>query len=162
MRHLETVAFPLAAGTACSFLLAVVLKEAPWQAGFTAVTACAVLWSLLGTPLMGAALGGIAWAFVTGFDVAGSGDLVLTGGADAARAALLVAAGLLAGAAGRRLGGPGPGGDMPPAPEEYAARPVPPARADLPRPAARPGVATVARGTGPDRTLRTGVGLPGR
>ena len=125
MERLESEAWPLAGGALCAFVIAVVLRDASWPVGFVFVGASVAGWSLAATPAAGAALGLAAWAFVTGFDVVGSGDLVLSGPPDAARAAALVGLGALAGALGMAARGSASSGTepgWPPPPEECAVR----------------------------------------
>lgn len=103
MERLEAAAWPLGGGVLCAFVIAVVLKDAPWPVGF-AVTGMSVAgWSLAAPPFAGALLGTAAWALVTGFDVVGSGDLAVNGPSDAVRAVVLIGAGAAAGAAGARM-----------------------------------------------------------
>ncbi|MEV0667425.1 hypothetical protein ACIBI3_37645 [Actinomadura luteofluorescens] len=125
MERLESVAWPLAGGVLCAFVIAVVLRDASWPVGFAAVGASVAGWSFAATPAAGAVLGLVAWAFVTGFDVAGSGDLVVSGPPDAARAVALLGAGALAGALGMAVRGAASSGTepgWPPPPEECAVR----------------------------------------
>ncbi|MFI0372093.1 hypothetical protein ACH35V_29890 [Actinomadura sp. 1N219] len=96
MSRLEQIAFPLAGGALCVFVGAVVLKDAPWQAGFVAVAVAVVGWGLRAPVVVGGVLGTVAWAMVTGFDVVKTGSLALTGPDDALRAGLLVGCGLMA------------------------------------------------------------------
>jgi hypothetical protein len=95
MSRLEASAWPLAAGSASVFALAVALGGLPWQAAFTVIALAVVAWAWLSPPVAGAGLGGVAWLCVTGFDVNHLGAITVTGG-DAARAAALVLAGALA------------------------------------------------------------------
>jgi hypothetical protein len=95
MTRLESSAWPLAAGAACVFALAVVLGGLPWQAGFVVVAGVVACWAWQSPPVTGAAIGGIAWLCVTGFDVHRSGDIRITGSEDALRAAVLILAGAL-------------------------------------------------------------------
>jgi hypothetical protein len=106
MERRESAAWPLAGGALCVFVLTVVLKDTAWQVGFAAAAASVAGWSLMAPPEVGAALGAVAWALVTGFDVNSAGELVLTGVPDAVRAAVLVGVGLAAAAAGRWFAGP--------------------------------------------------------
>ncbi|GAA2436828.1 hypothetical protein GCM10010191_59580 [Actinomadura vinacea] len=101
MQRLESAVWPLAGGTACTFVLAVVLKEAGWQVAFAVVATSVAGRALLAPPIVGAALGAVAWTFVTSFDVNKSGDLTLTGAGDTARAATLITLGLIAASAGK-------------------------------------------------------------
>lgn len=101
MDRLESAAWPLAGGVLCAFVLAVVCKDAGWQVGFAFVTAAVVVWSALASPPAGAVAGAAGWAFVTAFDVGKAGGLAVTGTGDGVRAAVLVGAGIAAGAAGR-------------------------------------------------------------
>ncbi|MBW8482195.1 hypothetical protein [Actinomadura parmotrematis] len=120
----EAAAWSLAGGAFSVFAVAVVAKGAPWPFAFAVLGLAVAGWALHGGPAAGGALGAIAWAVGTGFDVAGNGTLAPEGAADAGRAAALVAAGLAAGAAGRWLARTGdePGGASPLVPED---RPVP-------------------------------------
>jgi hypothetical protein len=95
MTRLEASAWPLACGSACVFALAVVLKRLPWQLAFAAVVLAVLAWAWRSPLIVGAALGSIAWLCVTGFDVHRFGDIRITGSDDAARAAVLVLAGVL-------------------------------------------------------------------
>src|SRR3954470_13304279 len=96
MTRLESSAWPLAGGGACVFALAVVLDRLPWQVAFAAIVLAVAVWAWLSPLVAGAALGGIAWLCVTGFDVHRFGDIAITGSDDAVRAAVLVLAGVLA------------------------------------------------------------------
>jgi hypothetical protein len=96
MTRLESSAWPLAGGAACVFGLAVVLGRLPWQLTFVVVLLAVLTWAWQGPMITGAVLGGIAWLCVTGFDVHRLGDIRVTGRDDAIRAAVLVAAGVLA------------------------------------------------------------------
>ncbi|MEV5572758.1 hypothetical protein AB0L06_22155 [Spirillospora sp. NPDC052269] len=96
MERLEEAAWPMAGGVLTVFVLAVVLKSAPWPWGYAAVAAAVGAFAAR-VPLPAAAgLGVAGWAFATGFDVRGSGDLGVSGSADAWRLAALVAVGLAA------------------------------------------------------------------
>jgi hypothetical protein len=95
MTRLESSAWPLAAGSASVFALAVVLGGLPWPVGFGAVVLAVAAWGWLGPLVTGASLGGVAWLCVTGFDVHHFGEITVTGPADAVRAGVLVSAGLL-------------------------------------------------------------------
>jgi hypothetical protein len=95
MTRLEASAWPLAGGSACVFALAVVLDRLPWQVAFAAVVLAVAVWAWLSPVVAGAAVGGIAWMCVTGFDVHRFGDIRITGGNDVARAAVLILAGVL-------------------------------------------------------------------
>jgi hypothetical protein len=97
MTRLEASAWPLAGGSACVFALAVVLDRLPWQAAFVVVALAVAGWAWFGPVVAGAALGGVAWLCVTGFDVQRFGDIRITGSDDAVRAAVLVLTGVLAG-----------------------------------------------------------------
>ncbi|MCW2912881.1 MAG: hypothetical protein JWN52_949 [Actinomycetia bacterium] len=92
MTRLESSAWTLAGGSLCVFALAVVLSHAPWRYTLVVMAAVVAAWSLRGPLLAGVALGGVAWAFLTGFDVNSYGVLTITGLGDAARAGLLIAA----------------------------------------------------------------------
>lgn len=96
MTRLESSAWPLASGTGCVFVLAIVLDRLPWQAAFAAVAAAVLIWAWQTPVIGGAALGGIAWLCVTGFDVHRLGDITVTGSDDAIRVTVLVAGGVLA------------------------------------------------------------------
>lgn len=98
MTRLESSVWPLACGSACVFMLSVVLDRLPWQTALVVVAASVVAWAWRISLVTGAAIGGIAWMCVTGFDVHGHGDIRITGRDDAVRAAVLVLAGLLAAA----------------------------------------------------------------
>jgi hypothetical protein len=109
MTRLESSAWPLAGGSACVFGLAVVLNRLPWQVTFAVIVLAVLTWAWQSPVITGAALGGIAWLCVTGFDVHRLADIRVTGRDDVLRAALLVAAGVLAAvlrvaAAGARRG----------------------------------------------------------
>jgi hypothetical protein len=118
MTRLESSAWPLAVGSACVFALAVVLNRLPWQVAFAVVTLAVAVWAWQSPLVTCAALGGVAWMCVTGFDVHRLGDLRVTGGGDVVRAAVLVLAGALAatahgvaeGTGGRRRAEPVPAG----------------------------------------------------
>jgi hypothetical protein len=96
MTRLESSAWPLACGCACVFGLAVVLNRLPWQVTFAVIVLAVLTWAWQSPVITGAVLGGIAWLCVTGFDVHRLGDIRVTGRDDALRAAVLVAAGVLA------------------------------------------------------------------
>jgi hypothetical protein len=95
MTRLESCAWPLAGGSASVFALAVVLDRLPWQVAFAAIVLAIAAWAWLSPLLAGAAIGGVAWMCVTGFDVHQFGDIRITGGYDVARAAVLILAGVL-------------------------------------------------------------------
>lgn len=99
MTRLESSAWPLAGGAGSVFALAVVLDRLPWQAAFAAVVAAVIVWAWTSPVVTGAAVAGIGWCCVTGFDVQHFGEIRITGRDDALRAATLVLAGLLAAAA---------------------------------------------------------------
>lgn len=99
MTRLEVSAWSLAGGSACVFVLSVVLDKAPWQAAFAVVTVAVVAWAWPGRVAVGAAIGAIAWMCVTGFDVHRFGYIGISGSADLIRAAVLVLAGVLAASA---------------------------------------------------------------
>jgi hypothetical protein len=99
MTRLESSAWSLAAGSACVFALAVVLGRQPWQVAFVVVVLAVLGWAWLSPVVAGAAIGGIAWLCVTGFDVHRFGDVRITARDDALRGAVLVLAGVLAAAA---------------------------------------------------------------
>lgn len=103
LERLESAAWSLAGGVLCAFVIAVVLKNMPWPVGFAIAAASVVGWSLAASPVVGAVLGVVAWTFVTGFDVVGSGDLVVRGSWDLARLLALAGAGTVAGAVGTRM-----------------------------------------------------------
>lgn len=94
MERLEEAAWPMAGGVLTVFVLAVVLKSAPWPWGYAAVAAAVAAFAARVPLLAGAGLGVAGWAFVTGFDVRGSGNLGFSGSADAWRLAALAAVGL--------------------------------------------------------------------
>lgn len=98
MTRWESSAWPLACGAASVFALSVILHRLPWQAAFGVVAVVLVVWAWQGSLVAGAALGGIAWMCVTGFDVHSYGGIEVTQGADAVRAVVLVSAGLTAAA----------------------------------------------------------------
>ncbi|MFC5181495.1 hypothetical protein [Actinomadura harenae] len=128
MERLEQAAWPMAGGVLTVFVLAVVLKSAPWPWGYAAV-AVAVGTFAARVPLLAAAgLGVAGWAFATGFDVRGSGDLGVSGSADAWRLAGLLAVGLaatLTASARAWAGAPGPAGRrVPTAGSAVAPRPA--------------------------------------
>jgi hypothetical protein len=95
MTRLEASAWPLAGGSACVFALAVVLDRLPWQVALVAVMLAVVVWAWLSPVVAGAAIGGVAWMCVTGFDVHRFGDIRITGSDDVVRAAVLILAGVL-------------------------------------------------------------------
>jgi hypothetical protein len=95
MTRLECSAWPLAGGSASVFALAVVLDRLPWQVAFGAVTLAVAAWAWPSPPVAGAGVGAVAWLCVTGFDVHHFGDIEITGSGDAARAGVLVLAGVL-------------------------------------------------------------------
>ncbi|GLY90643.1 hypothetical protein [Actinoallomurus iriomotensis] len=95
MTRLEASAWPLAGGSASVFAIAVVLDRLPWQAAFGVVTLAVAAWAWPSPPVAGAGVGGVAWLCVTGFDVHRFGVIEITGRDDAARAAVLVLAGVL-------------------------------------------------------------------
>jgi hypothetical protein len=99
MTRLESSAWSLAGGCASAFALAVVLGGLPWQAGFAAVVGAVLAWAWLSPVIAAAAIGGVAWLCVTGFDVQRLGDIEITGRDDALRAVALVLAGVLAASA---------------------------------------------------------------
>ncbi len=99
MTRLESSAWSLAGGSASVFALAVVLGRLPWRPAFAAVLVAVLFWAWLSPVAAAAAIGGIAWLCVTGFDVNRSGDIRITGRDDALRAGALVLAGVLAAAA---------------------------------------------------------------
>jgi hypothetical protein len=95
MTRLEASAWPLAGGSACVFALAVVLGRLPWLVAFVAVVLAVAAWAWLSPVIAGAAIGGVAWMCVTGFDVHRFGDIRITGSDDVVRAAVLILAGVL-------------------------------------------------------------------
>jgi hypothetical protein len=99
MTRLEASAWSLAGGSACVFALAVMLGGLPWQVGFAAVAAAVLTWAWLSPVSGAAAIGGVAWLCVTGFDVHRLGEIGITGRADVLRAVALVLAGVLAASA---------------------------------------------------------------
>lgn len=99
MTRLESSAWPLAGGSASVFALAVVLDRLPWQVGFGVVALAVAAWAWSSPTVAGAGVGAVAWLCVTGFDVHHFGDIRVTGSDDAARAAVLVLAGVLVAAA---------------------------------------------------------------
>jgi hypothetical protein len=96
VEHIEASAWSLAGGAFSVFAIAIVLKQAPWQFTFAVLAGAVAFWALRGTAVTGGVLGAIAWAFHTGFDVAKTGDLVLSGDADLWRLGALVGVGLIA------------------------------------------------------------------
>jgi hypothetical protein len=96
MTRLESSAWNLAGGSGCVFALAVVLNHLPWQAATAVIVIAVVTWAWRGPLIVGAAIGGIAWLCVTGFDVHTLGEIKITGSDDVARAAALVLSGVLA------------------------------------------------------------------
>jgi len=98
----ERSVWALAGGAGCAFTLAAITSGQDWRIGFTATALTVAIWSWTGTVLTGAAIGGIGWLCVTGFDVNTLGNLHYAGAGDIARAAVLVALG--AGAAFTRAG----------------------------------------------------------
>jgi hypothetical protein len=99
MTRLEASAWPLAGGSVCVFAFAVLLAGLPWQVTFGIVALAVCCWAVLAPVVAGAAIGGIAWLCVTGFDVHRLGDIRITGREDAVRAVVLVLAGVLAASA---------------------------------------------------------------
>jgi hypothetical protein len=99
MTRLESSAWSLAGGSTCVLALAVVLGRQPWQVAFVVVVLAVLGWAWLSPVVAGAAIGGIAWLCVTGFDVHRFGDIRITGRDDVLRVAVLVLAGVLAAAA---------------------------------------------------------------
>lgn len=99
MTRLESSAWTLTGGSACVFLLAVVLRHASWQVALAALAVAVVAWAWQGPIPAGAAIGVIAWLCVTGFDVHTLGRITVSGADDAGRAALLVLGGSAAAAA---------------------------------------------------------------
>ena len=99
MTRLESSAWSLAGGCASVFALAVVLGGLPWQAGFAAVVGAVLGWAWLSPLTTAAALGGVGWLCVTGFDVQRLGDIRITERDDVLRAVALVLAGVLAASA---------------------------------------------------------------
>jgi hypothetical protein len=96
MTRLESSAWNLAGGSGCVFALAVVLNHLPWQAATAVVIIAVVTWAWRGPLIAGAAIGGIAWLCVTGFDVYTLGEIKITGSDDVTRAAAPVLSGVLA------------------------------------------------------------------
>lgn len=101
MANLESSAFPLAAGSSTIFAISAVLRSLTWALALTALAVTVAAWSLRAPVITGVALGVVAWLFLTGFDVNADGVLRFSGGADAARAGVLIGAALAAAAAGR-------------------------------------------------------------
>ena len=99
MTRLESSAWSLAGGCASVFALAVVLGGLPWQTGFAAIVGAVLAWAWLSPVVAGAAIGGVAWLCVTGFDVRRLGEISITGRDDVLRAVALVLAGVLAASA---------------------------------------------------------------
>ncbi|GAA4611740.1 hypothetical protein GCM10023195_49930 [Actinoallomurus liliacearum] len=96
MTRLDISAWSLAGGSGCVFALAVVMAGLPWQAAFAVVAAAVVAWAWQSRIVDGAALGGVAWMCVTGFDVHRFGYIRITGSDDIVRAAVYVLGGALA------------------------------------------------------------------
>jgi hypothetical protein len=94
----ESAPWPLAAGSLCAFVLAVLLDHVPWAIAFVLIAGVVAAWSFAAPILVGVALGVVAWMCVTGFDVNAFGTLRVAGWGDAARAVVLV--GIGAGSAG--------------------------------------------------------------
>jgi hypothetical protein len=95
MTRLECSVWPLVGGSACVFVLSVILDRLPWQAAFVVAVIAVVAWSWAGPVVVGAALAVIAWLCVTGFDVNRFGYIGINGRADVVRAVVLVVAGVL-------------------------------------------------------------------
>jgi hypothetical protein len=106
MTHLESAAWPLACGGGSVFVTAAVLIHAPWQATLVILAVIVAAWSLRAPLVVSAALGGMAWLFLTGLGVDGAGELHLTGWSDAIRLSVLVSSGLVGMAVGRLFGDP--------------------------------------------------------
>src|SRR5262249_38814381 len=96
MTRLESAAWPLVAGSASVFALAIVLNRLPWQAVFVTIALAVVFWAWQSPVIIGAVLGAIAWCCLTGFDVHRLGEIQVTGSGDAVRATGLILIGLLA------------------------------------------------------------------
>lgn len=118
MDRIEGSPWTLARGAFSVFALAVVLKEAPWRLTFAVLVIVVSLWALRATVVVGGALGVIAWACHTGFDVAKTGELVFSGAADAVRLGALAGAGLVAALAA----GPSRAHRPPPSPDGITER----------------------------------------
>lgn len=103
MTRMEAAAWPLACGGGCVFAIAVVLSGAPRVTIVAALAAAVAAWSLRAPTIAGVLLGGMAWLFLTGFDVNAGGALRFTGWPDLVRLSVLVAAGLAGVATGRFL-----------------------------------------------------------
>ncbi|MFC4912777.1 hypothetical protein [Actinomadura gamaensis] len=102
MERSEEVVWPVAGGVLAVFVLAVVLKSAPWFWGWAAVATAVGTFAAARVPVLaGAGLGVVGWLFVTAFDVRGNGALGFSGTADAWRLAVLVAVGATAALAPR-------------------------------------------------------------
>jgi hypothetical protein len=126
MTRLESGAWPLACGGGSVFVATAVLSHAPWRLTFVILTVIVAAWSLRAPLVVSVALGGMAWLFLTGFDVNAAGELHFTGRSDGVRLGVLVSSGLVGMAVGRLVGdalGPRPvdGLDdgMPGPPEAY-------------------------------------------
>lgn len=97
---METSAWTLAGGSASVFALAIVLAHTPWAFAFAVVATSVAAWAWRAPLIEAAALGGIGWLCVTGFDVYRYGDLKITGRYDALRMVTLVTTGVLLSIAG--------------------------------------------------------------
>lgn len=104
MDRFEGSVWPLAAGAFDVFAFAVALKRAPWQFGLIALAIAVSFWALQASVLGGGALGVVAWAFHTGFDVEKTGDLAFSGPFDLARLGVLVGTGVVAAMLGVLVG----------------------------------------------------------
>jgi hypothetical protein len=100
---METSTWALAGGSASAFALAIVLNHLSWPIAFAVVAMAVMAWAWQAPVIEGAALGGIGWLCVTGFDVYTYGDLKITGRDDALRMVALIGAGVLASLAGRAV-----------------------------------------------------------
>ena len=101
MSSLESSAWSLAAGSSTIFAISALLRSLTWIVACMVLAVAVAAWSLRAPVLTGVALSVIAWLFLTGFDVNADGVLRFSGGADAARAGVLIGAALAAAAAGR-------------------------------------------------------------
>jgi hypothetical protein len=106
MTRMEPAVWPLACGGACVFAIAVVLDGAPRLTILVILAVAVATWSLRAPLIASVLLGGMAWLFMTGFDLNADGVLRFTGTNDVLRLAVFIAAGLAGVAAGRLLGDP--------------------------------------------------------
>ncbi len=93
MDRWESAAWSLAGGGLCTFVAAVVFKDADWRVGCALAAISVAVWAFRAPVAAGATLGLIGWLLVTGFDVVKIGDLTFAGVADLVRFGVLVGAG---------------------------------------------------------------------